>query len=430
MNKPSDSYNWEELRKEIIGLGSASQKKSFYPALRKSHSDLDRFKAIVDNIPDIILIMSADYVIIDCNEPARESLQFDLNRNHGIPLQEILPNCYTELVKNKTKFYVFYSNKCQCTREATLHHIHAKNQDFKVILLKDISNRITIEQQLQDLNATLEEKVDIRTREIQNKMDELQEAQNQLILSEKMSALGQMVSGLSHEVNTPLGIGVTAVSFMKEKIKSLDNLFQANELRKSDLEKTIHALKETADVLSSNLNRAAHLMNSFKQVSVDQTVFDTRIINLYEYSNQVITSLSPKVKNFCVELDGERDIEFLTIPGAWSQIITNLITNSVDHGFQNGSSGQYIHIELQRRENTVIFDYNDNGRGLSEEEQQKIFEPFFTSNRAAGNTGLGMHLIFNMIQNQLHGTINHFIPENGGTGFRISIPMDHFVKKE
>jgi signal transduction histidine kinase len=278
------------------------------------------------------------------------------------------------------------------------------------------------------LNETLEDKVKQRTSELDRKnselqksLNELKKAQEQLIHTEKMAALGGLVAGIAHEVNTPLGVSVTASSHLANKTKEINQKFADGTMKKSDLEKFIDNSLETNNILLTNLQRASELISSFKKIAVDQSSEDKTQIELISYTKDIITTLAPKFKNtdYNIEILGD-NTQLHTYAGDFSQVITNLIINSIIHGFNNSNSGN-IKIEIKDNLDKVIIIYSDDGKGIPKENISKIFDPFFTTNRENGGSGLGLNIIYNIVTTKLNGTIVCDSETGNGTKFIIQI---------
>jgi signal transduction histidine kinase len=240
-----------------------------------------------------------------------------------------------------------------------------------------------------------------------------------------MVALGNLVAGVSHEINTPIGIGVTAASFMDEKSKNFQVLFQENNMKKSDLEEYLKTVRDTTGMIRTNLQRASELIRSFKQVAVDRSVEMKRKFNIKDYIQEVLVSLQPNLKKtkHQVTVNGEPGIEVFSDPGALSQIITNLLMNSLIHAYGPDDEG-HISIAMAKQHNDLIIQYSDDGRGMPEEVVEQIFNPFFTTNRGGGGTGLGMHIVYNLVTQSLGGTIRCDSRAGTGTTFIIQIPFN------
>jgi two-component system NtrC family sensor kinase len=264
-----------------------------------------------------------------------------------------------------------------------------------------------------------------RYNELQDAMETIKRAQTQLVESEKMVALGNLVAGVSHEINTPLGIGVTAVSYMDEKSKQFESLYQSNAMKRSDLEEYLKTVRETTGMIQTNLQRASELVKSFKQVAVDRSLEMKRKFFMKEYIKEVMISLQPQLKKtkHRVEVQGREGIEILSNPGAVSQIITNLIMNSLIHAYEPDSEGK-LSIDVSQTDNGLTIRYTDDGKGMPPDVVSQIFNPFFTTNRGGGGTGLGMHIVYNLVTQSLGGTIRCESDLGIGTVFTIQIPMN------
>ncbi|WP_130614083.1 HAMP domain-containing sensor histidine kinase [Cohnella abietis] len=260
--------------------------------------------------------------------------------------------------------------------------------------------------------------------DLEGRYKELQQAQKQLVESEKMVALGNLVAGVSHEINTPIGIGVTAASYMDEKTKAFQLLFQDSKMKRSDLEEYLNTVSETTGMLQTNLYRASELIRSFKQVAVDRSIDMKRRFKIKEYIKEVLISLQPNLKKtkHQVQVTGNDGIVLFNDPGAISQIVTNLIMNSLIHAFNPDDEGQ-ISITVSSHFTDFTLHYSDNGKGMPPEVVQQIFNPFFTTNRSNGGTGLGMHIVYNLVTQSLRGTIRCESKVGSGTNFIIQIPM-------
>ncbi|MFW5500164.1 MULTISPECIES: cache domain-containing protein [unclassified Maridesulfovibrio] len=294
---------------------------------------------------------------------------------------------------------------------------------------KDISELRSVQDQLSTLNRDLEQKVEERTAELRSSVERLESAQNQLIQSEKMAALGDLVAGVAHEINTPVGISVTSISFMEEKLKEISKKMESGQLRKSDFDKFISVAREATQSSMLNLHRAAELIGTFKQVAADQASGQKRTINFREYIDEILLSLRSKYKRtkHKINVHCAEDLILNTYPGAFMQIFSNLIINTLIHGFEGVEAGN-IDIGVEVSDDGIVIRYTDDGRGMSETNVNKIFEPFFTTKRGAGGTGLGMSIVYNLVNTRLGGTINCSSVEGQGTAFTIILPKDTIVE--
>lgn len=292
-----------------------------------------------------------------------------------------------------------------------------------------LQQKTAAQQQLKTINLELEDRVDERTQNLQHTVDELNQtldelhsAQNKLIEAEKLSSLGGMVAGIAHEINTPLGLCITIHSYINDHYHTVKKSFENGEMRKQDFVDFISMMEESMAILDKNLQRAAHLIKSFKQVSEDQTGEHIRRFNLLDYLKEILETLSPKLKQtkHKVIVDCSDTLWMETYAGSISQIITNLIMNSMVHAFESTPEG-IIRIQAAEEKGNIIIRYTDNGCGLSAEAKAKIFEPFYTTKRGNGGTGLGMHLVYNIISQRLNGEIQIDNTEQGAA-FRLVLP--------
>ncbi len=294
---------------------------------------------------------------------------------------------------------------------------------------EELQQKTQVQQQLKNINLELENRVADRTRNLQQTVDELNQTlaelnatQGKLIEAEKLSSLGGMVAGIAHEINTPLGLCITIHSYIQDHYISMKQRFDAGEMRKQDFVDFIGMMDESLSILDKNLQRSAHLIKSFKQVSEDQTGEHIRKFALNAYLEEILETLSPKFKQnkHHVEIDCPEQLWMETFAGSVSQVLTNLIMNSLLHGFEFKNDG-VIRIQAAEERGNIIIRYSDDGIGLSAEARQKIFDPFYTTKRGQGGTGLGMHLVYNIVHQRLRGDIQ--IEESPqGAAFRLTMP--------
>jgi signal transduction histidine kinase len=244
-----------------------------------------------------------------------------------------------------------------------------------------------------------------------------------MIQSEKLAALGSLVAGIAHEVNTPLGISVTAASHLEELTRMLDALFAAGTMKKSDLTNYIESSKETAQIILANLTRAENLVQSFKKIAVDQSSEIWQTVELASYLKDIVVSLTPRLRKtkIKVSIQCPETLRINTMPGALSQIFTNLITNSLIHGFNEGQEGE-IAITVKSRKQATVLIYADNGKGIAHGNIGRVFDPFFTTTRGQGGSGLGLPLVYNIVTRSLGGSITVNSVPGEATRFTISLP--------
>lgn len=295
---------------------------------------------------------------------------------------------------------------------------------------RDITAIKAVEDQLRELNEELESRVVTRTEaleranaELKGALEKLTRAQRQLVESEKLAALGGLVAGVAHEINTPLGVGVTAASHLQHETERLARSLGEGRTTRGDLERFIEQALQSSELVLRNLERASQLVGSFKQVAVDQSSEQRRNFRLREYLAEVLLSLHPRTKaqGTEVSIEGDADLTMDTYPGALYQIIVNLVINSLVHAFDEQRGGR-IEIQIGAEGEDAVIDYRDNGKGMSEAVQRRVFEPFFTTRRGAGGSGLGLHIVYNLATQVLCGSVSCESAPGRGTRFRLQIP--------
>lgn len=262
-------------------------------------------------------------------------------------------------------------------------------------------------------------------KQLEEALDTTKRAQQHLIQSEKLAALGGLVAGIAHEVNTPLGIGVTAASHLSLRTQELGDQYTSGQMTRSELEQYLKTAHKTSDMILANLYRAADLVKSFKQVAVNQSQEEKRRFHLNEYIHDVLLSLGPKFRNtqYQITVHCPEKLVITSYPGVFSQILTNFIMNSLQHGFQESGKGE-ISIDACTKDKMLHLTYADNGRGIESDHLSKIFNPFFTTGGSQGGSGLGMFIVYNLITQKLRGIISYESQPEAGVTFSIEVPVD------
>ena len=301
----------------------------------------------------------------------------------------------------------------------------------------NVLKRKDTEAALQSLNETLNKRVDTRTHELKESNDSLHDAmvklqntQRQLIQKERLAALGSLVSGIAHEINTPLGVGITASSYIIDLTRKLEGQLKEETLSREDLEDFLERIGQGSSLLGKNLKKTASLIDSFKNLSFDETAGERQTFDLYEYMEEIIRThrIQFSQQNIQIELKGDV-ITLNSFPGSFYHVMNNLLSNSMNHGFSGVNSDKKITISLFELEGmSGMIEYRDNGRGIPSEIKEHMFEPFTTTGRNEGRTGLGLFIIFKTINEKLGGAVD-FGPdregaEREGVCFRIYFPIE------
>lgn len=254
-------------------------------------------------------------------------------------------------------------------------------------------------------------------------INELTETQTRLVKADKMANLGGLVAGVTHEINTPIGVGFTSVSHLQEITKKIKKSYSNDEMSQEAFESYLSSCEDLLKMIFMNLQRASKLISSFKDVAVDQTHDEKREFKLKEYLDDLIFSLNYVIKKTHLEIKVLCD-DKLTInsfPGAFSQIFTNFIMNSINHAYDKNDKGTIV-INIEIVDDKVHIIYSDDGKGISAEKLEKIFIPFYTTRKKSGGTGLGLSIVKDIVNITLKGNISCSSIENKGTSFKLKIP--------
>jgi signal transduction histidine kinase len=282
-----------------------------------------------------------------------------------------------------------------------------------------------------ELNTALEVRVSERTWELELAMETLQETQDNLIQSEKLASLGALVAGVSHELNTPIGNALTVVTTCANKNSHFAHLVESNQLRKSDLQRYIQDMQEAEMLASRNLMKAADLIRGFKQVAIDQTSYQRRQFDLLLTLQEILLTIQPMLRqaNVVVDVDVSAGELLDSFPGPLGQIITNLVNNAITHAFDQQQQPTIRISSTQEENDWIVLTVSDNGKGISHEHLSKVFDPFFTTRLGQGGSGLGLHIVHNLVTGILGGQIRVFSGMGRGSQFVLRLPLSAPVLK-
>ncbi|MDO6764850.1 PAS domain-containing sensor histidine kinase [Agarivorans sp. 1_MG-2023] len=408
---------------------------------------LDTYQIVLDLMPQRVFWKNRSSRYLGCNQAFATDASIDKPENIiGLNDFDTFPE-QAELYRSddahtmETRKHMISSEEPQTHQDGT--QIWLRTSKRPIITKNDVVvglvgtyDDITLlkqtQQQLHSAKTELEERVTKRTEQLSESnsklekvIEELKTTQSQLVETEKMSALGRLVAGVAHEINTPLGIAVTSSSHLTELSNDLDQAVLSGNISKSKFHNICENINVSSELILRNLQRASDLVSNFKMVAVDQSHDEKRQIVLMQYLHDVVNAMTPKTnkKNIKVFLSGDETLSLLTYPGSIAQIITNLIDNAMIHAFANSDSGE-IKIHFMVKNQYLELYFEDSGEGIEPEQVNKIFEPFFTSKRGHGGSGLGLSIIYNIITQRFNGNIHCESVKGKGARFVVSLPLD------
>ena len=373
---------------------------------------------------------------VDLDDPEASKLHsMNYEKNELHVLEYAYNNLIDELIEFKTKLAKSQRETDQAKEQIDEQNllleqeVARKTSSLSSTMLKmEVQQQELLEQkqslQAENMRRSKTEKTLLTTnKDLINSIKELNNAKERLLEAEKMASLGQLSAEVSHEVCTPIGISITSSSYLLEQISHLQQDLQQKALSKKRIDNFIENANKSTQLLTNNLHRASELINSFKHIAVDQTSDKVRTIKVANYIDEIIQSIHPKVRktNHCIKVHCDKSIEIYSHPGAIAQILINLIINSITHGFENINRGE-ISIKVNHQHNKLLIDYQDNGHGLTPQAQKNLFDAFYTTKEGKGGSGLGTHIIKNLVQDTLNGTITAKSELEQGLSYHIELP--------
>ncbi|MCG7533429.1 PAS domain-containing protein [Pseudoalteromonas sp. OOF1S-7] len=412
-------------------------------ALRLSEG---RLQAILDNTSAVVYLKDKNSRYLMVNKKYEQLFNITNNDIYGLSDFDIFPAEVAQAFQAHDKQVLQQTHPLEVEEQALhpdgqLHTyisvkfpIYDKSGDFYGLcgISTDITYLKQTEQRVRELNAELELRVEERTQQLNDSntallesLKQVKSTQAKLIKTEKMATLSNMFAGIAHEMNTPLGVCVTAISHLQNCAKSVVQQVKNQTLTAQELNTFLASNEECCLLIMNNLSRSAELVESFKQISADDMRLDKSRFNIYATVSAHLDSLDTKLhdKTCKITLDCDRALNFVSYPRILLKVVDELVTNSLTHAFTGDEPGTiYLKIGVEREE--LKIHYRDNGLGIDQDILEHIFEPFITSKRHQGHVGLGMHIAYNLVINVLHGSIEcHSIPEQG-TEINISVPVD------
>jgi len=395
-----------------------------------------RYRTLVENVDDWIYDFDPNGKLSSVNESfekavgeTRDTLigktifEIDAFADNLSYFRHVLQQLMTTKQKQVSRYVFKKINKQEMHLQITWVPIFQEDGSITSILAThtDISELINTQDALLKFHETERYRLE---KMVHEKNESLSNALKELINREKLASLGGLVSGIAHEINTPLGVSVLATSYMHSINEKNKKKIADQTLTLSELNEYARIMAETQQILDTNLNRAVILVKSFKSIAVNQHIEEKTKFNVREYIDMILISLKHvyKGKGHEFVVTCPENLEIFTYSGAISQIFTNLIMNSITHAFQENEKG-LMEIDVSMQNQMVRILYQDNGCGMSESTLEKIYEPFYTTNRGNGSSGLGMNVVYNIVTGNLDGKICCSSTLGFGTQFSIEFPI-------
>ncbi|WP_394778063.1 PAS domain S-box protein [Undibacterium sp.] len=387
-------------------------------------------QALLESIPIPIFYKNRAGIYMGCNEAFLAVMQLKRENIIGRELTDWLPENLAQIYLDKDKelyagdgrqvFEKLINQHLGDPRHIVFHRAVFKDMDGNIGgvigVMLDVTELQNTRIALEELNRVLESRVTERT-------SELQQAMKHLIQSEKLAALGNLVAGIAHELNTPIGNIVTVASTLKDETSTFNRKLSDGTMRRSEALASAALMQQAGEMIETNAVRSAKLISDFKQVAVDQSSARRRTFDLKDTIEEVLTTLHPMLKRTAhqIAINISEKIELDSYPGPIEQIITNLITNSLLHGLDD--NGGLISISAHTENQIVMLEYSDNGRGMSEDTLAQIFDPFYTTKLGQGGSGLGLYIVYNLVNGVLGGKISATSSPGTGAHFHMRLPQ-------
>lgn len=412
---------------------------------QRTESELTQFKATLDGTLDSVFMFHPDDLrFFYVNRGALDQVGYSRHELFNMTPVDIKPDI------DEAQFLALIQPLLQGDQEAlTFETVHQRKDGRRVpveiflqyftesnpprfvAIVRDISDRKRAEERMQRLNEELEQRVKERTQELeqanqhlQQTLETLQRAQDELVHSEKLASLGSLVAGIAHELNTPLGNALTVSTTFTHKAQELEKAIAEGSLRRAAMDDFLKQTLQIADLLGRNLHKASELISNFKQVAVDQTSSQRRDFMLDEVVNELVETLYHQFKRtpHTLQVEIPPGLHFNSYPGPLGQVISNLLMNALIHGMDAQTAGHITVAAAATDDGSVILSVSDDGKGIDSENLPHVFDPFFTTRLGQGGSGLGLHIVYNIVTGILGGTIEVTSKPGEGTRFDVTLP--------
>lgn len=419
--RPTQRHNRLELQQttfvtsekdeiSVLALSINQLSQTLHRLYTEIEQEKDRFTDFADASSDWLWETDATGQLIFASEQMLNQLGLNASQPLNCSLPELIKSLPLKTALSTGKDFKGLEVELSVGAEKRIFIFHAKTaQDINHSpILRgsaiEITARKQAEQALKELNESLELRVLQRTQELEKSLIELEVTQQQLIEREKMAALSSLVTGIAHEINTPLGIAITAGSMLEPKDQSSQHL-------------------EAYHLMQDSLQRVARLVQVFKQTSAKSNTAKVEPVYIKQLLNDIVVGLQQGLQEKLISVTVECDDNLCwpTVTHSWVQVFHQMISNSLCHGFSEAQPDNQIEIRICENSQGLAVHYHDNGQGMSADELSRLFEPFQTSKRHEGFTGLGMHIVYNQVAQALQGTIT--ATSAPGEGLTISLRL-------
>ena len=388
----------------------------------------EQLDILLDTFPDPMLNVSPKGDIVRANMMASTFFGYTTDELLGMRIEQLLPSRFRKNhPRQRRKYFKKPEHRSMGSRstlqaltkdgrepfvEISLSHTGSGENRLATVNVLDVTEREQGRLELEHARKRAESAL-----KLQGKL------QAGLVESEKMAALGGLVAGIAHEINTPIGVALTSATHLSSETKKANALYRSGEMTEEALNDYFDTANQVAQMLSLNTQRASDLIQSFKQVAVDQTADKSRTYDLESYIQETLLSLKPHLKNRPIKIQVKcvGDMSVTGHAGGVSQVLTNFITNSVRYAFDEGQSGN-INISVKGTKRNIKLVYKDDGNGISADLQKNVFDPFVTTGRSAGGSGLGLYIVYNIVTQSLKGSVELTSAENEGAKFVVRFP--------
>lgn len=303
-----------------------------------------------------------------------------------------------------------------------LNTLISRNSELEHMVDERTKELVSTNEYLKVSMAELEEskgELTILNDQLETTLIQVREMQDKVVMSEKLASLGELVTSVAHELNTPLGICITTNSYILAEIDAIKTSYETGKISKKALANCIEESIKAVSITEKSLKQMANLIDAFKQVTLDKSMIDIKKINIKDYLLKIISEYKQNEGGHTIEVECSDEFEIVTYPTVIKQLFKQLINNSMIHGFEDEKS-RHIFIKVSRRGSEIEIKYTDDGKGIAKNISKKVFEPFYTTKKNKGNAGLGMHIIYNLVSTTLDGTLEFNSHEGEGVEFVIT----------